>query len=1547
MSLSSKRGTIVGLIAMLSVLNTANAQTGQAVSIERYPDNTPKSITFAPGLKMVDAPRILEQYLGVTPSDHVAFKLKHETNSKAGMTTRRYSEYYKDIKVEFGEVTVSGKEGGVTFLTSNYYHPAYDPAATPVVTETAARNKALQTVGATKYKWEMPEEEVHIKEIYHKPDTSYFPHGSLVWVEDHMSNTNDRTLHLAYKFDIYAHEPLSRQDIYIDAVTGQLLLTNNRIKHVAATGASRYSGTIPFVTEYTGSTYRLYDATRGSGVHTMNMNNGTSYGAATEITSATNTWPNVPANNIALDAHWGGEMVYDYWLTQQGRHSWDDLDGILIQYVHYSNNYNNAYWDGTEMTYGDGSGLAAGGFTPLTSIDVTGHEIGHGVCEATANLIYEKESGAMNEGFSDCWGATIEHWADPHEVDAMPKSYWDIGEEISTEPLRSMNAPLLQGQPNTYGGPNWVSVTACTPTSGNDYCGVHTNSGLLNYWYYLLVTGGSGTNAIGNSYVVNGLGWTKSAAILYQTELALISTSVYADARTASINVATTLYGACSPEVQSVTSAWYAVGVGANYVPCTPQIGYTASTVHVNEHSTMTACPATKTITIGIKAYGPVIAGGSPIADVIVSSTSTATLGVDYSLSTMSTTFAPGDVSTHSVTVTFYDNGAVYDSKRIDLALNVTPAGSGATISPIWDTLTIFLDNDDSVPQVGGIIYPNLNAGIPVTSNFTSPFYGTNKRARSQYILYANELAAAGVIPGTPITQLALNVLTKSSTAPFIGFSISMANTAVPDLYSAFVTAGMTTVYTADHTTALGWDAIDFNMGTFTWDGTSNVVVQFCYGMNAATFAANDQVSGIQQGAHTIGDYNVTNGGAGTGCSLGFATGNRVVIRPVMRFKQTINPSKVATTVGDTRVWDVRAGQDVYFYKPADTSLIAEVNGSTFDLGCATATVTQQGNGMVPAVFSAANRSLKEITITPTTGGSLASYNVSIYLTNTELAGVTPSTLLLARTTAPTDATVSPSNTVLLTPTIVTAGNYVAFKGSFTGFGRYFLTDGPLCNPPAATITPAGPTTFCAGGSVDLNANTGAGLSYQWALGGTDIPGATNATYTATVAGNYTVKVMQYTCNATSAPQTVTVNSAFAAPITGPSSVCLGLTAGLSDATPGGVWTSSTPGVATVTAGTVTGMSAGIATISYSVTNPCGTAVAIKVMTVSAPPVVAPITGTLTKCTSDIVTLSDATPGGAWSSTNTTVAAITVGGVVTSSAIGTATINYTVTNGFGCSTAVSAVMNVIGVGAPTVTISASPNDTVCAGESVTYIPTAMYGGTAPTYLWKENGVNVATGPTYTALVPHNGDVIVCTITSNYSCLVTNVASSAPFVMRVLTPVVNTVTVTATSTSVASGAMVTFIASAPNATLFQWFVNGTPVPGATNAVYSTNTLANGEIVTCAATSNNMCATPHVAISGGVTMHVTTGINDMALGSLSLQPNPNNGSFTVRGSLAASGEVNISVINMLGQTVYTKAFEVVDGYINQAISLDNTLASGLYLVKITSGDASRVLHMVLNK
>ena len=1696
------------------------------LSIERNSiDGSPKSITFSRSATWSgdQAQEIFGHYLGMKQGGDIAMRRKYSTTTPAKVTSDRYQEYYKGVRVEYGSFTLAIRNNRVDFITGNYYNFADAPSAAPVLAASAAFGKAIAFVGAEKYKWQDAGEEAFISARYHK-DTTYKPAGELVWVEDYISNADDRRMHLAWMFDIYAQKPVSRQQVFVDATTGKILFSNSLLKHTAASGHSMYSGVIPFVTAHVGTSYWMYDSTRGDGVHTMNMHNGTDYSAATEFTSAANTWPSSTADTQALDAHWGAEMVYDYWLSQQGRHSWDDLNGILTQYVHYENGLDNANWDGAEMNYGDGTGIAAGGFSPLTSLDVTGHEIGHGVCQATANLIYEKESGAMNEGFSDCWGATIENWANPHEVDAVPKQPWKIGEEIGAGPLRSMDTPKLQTQPDTYGGTYWYAITGCTPGGGNDECGVHTNSGVLNHWYYLVTMGGTGTNDIGSSFTVNPIGWSEAANILYQTELVLASNATYADCRTATINVATTLYGACSAEVQSVTSAWYAVGVGANFVPCTAQLGYETPLLHVSEKASVTTCPASKTVSIGIKPAGPAITGGNPTVTIAVDPASTAIAGVNYTITPSSTTFTAGDMSTHYVTLTIFDNGAVNDNKMLKLGLTLAPAGSSATLSPTADSMTIYLDNDDSAALTGGNEYHTLNIGTAVTSNLTSAFYASNRRARSQFILSASEMTAAGVRPGVPISQIGFFVTTKSSTVPFANYTISMANTTAADVSTAFVTAGLVQVYTGNHTTNTGLDTLDFNTATFTWDGTSNVMVQACFGQNTAAAAANDQMMGISPGSALICDHNSTNTGTGTGCTLGYSTGGQSNARPVMRFRQAVPPARIATVLGQNHTWDVHAGQEVYFYNTADTSLVATLKNETNDLGCVSATIAAAGTGFTPAVFSAVNRSKKEIVITPAINGSSTTYDVIIYLTNTELGGVDPSTLFLLKTDEPTDATINSTNSVLLTPTLITGTNYVGFKGTFTGFSRFFLTDGPLCNTPPATITAAGSTTFCLGSNVVLNANTGTGLTYQWQVGGGSISGATSSSYTATAGGTYNVIVYRGACDSVSLPVTITVDSAHAEPITGTAAICDGQTVTLADATTGGVWSSSNPAVASVgTAGNVTGNAGGMAIIFYSVTNICGTAVATLSVTVSTPAVVAPMTGApVIICPGHTATLADATTGGTWSSSNTSVATVGTSGIATGVGAGTAVISYNVTNVSGCITSVTGTVTVsagpvatitplgpvafctggtvvlqgtAGAGytyqwqvggsdipgatssaytasasgdytviihnaagctdtspaitvtvdasiiivpsisitaspgtilcsapvpvtftanpvnggsaplfqwavngspvstattytytpsngdivtitmtsnapcatpavvaasdtmiisplvAPSVSITASPNDTVCAGELVTFAAVPVNGGTDPSYLWTENGTNVATGPYY-LYTPSDGDILVVTMTSNYPCLSSTVAVSTPFAIHVEVPTVNVVNVTVSGTSITAGQTDTFVASSAHggtSPAYQWYINGMPVAGATNATYITDSLQNGQIVTCAITSSELCAAPHTAMSGGVTVMVTTGVNGVTEGDVFLLlPNPNKGTFTLRGSLAATdNKVQIAVTNMLGQQIFAQQVAGQNGEVNAHIAVPETVASGMYLVTVTSGEYHQVFHMVVDK
>ncbi|WP_202702613.1 M4 family metallopeptidase [Flavobacterium sp. UGB4466] len=575
--------------------------TDKRVSQKNVSENgQPSLITFSDKstYRGTDYNTVFKEQLGL--KDNQSFsKIKIESD-REGFTHEKFQLYEQGIKVEFANYTLHSKDGKLVSMNGEFY-ALQNVKTTPKLSNKAAFDRAVAYTGAKQYLWENLQDAAAMN--YEKPK------GELVLLpamEEQGETRKSDKVRLAYKFDIYATNPVSRGDLYIDAETGKVLFYNATIKHlgeyshgnkvktakaihqkedatakkafVAANAATRYSGTQVIQTTLSGASYILADATRGLGINTYNMKKGTSYTAAVNFTDADNNWTAAEYNNAnkdngALDAHWGAEKTYDYWSTVHGRNSFDNAGAIIKSYVHYSNAYDNAYWNGSVMTYGDGSGTY---FDILTAIDVAGHEIGHAVCTYTANLAYQKESGAMNEAFSDIWGACIEYAAAP------TKSIWLIGEDIERRSghlsLRSMSDPNSEGQPDTYGGTYWINPN-CTPTSSNDYCGVHTNSGVLNHWFYILSVGKSGTNDIGNAYNVTGITIDKAAKIAYRLEsVYLTANSTFANARTSGIQSAIDLYGAGSPEVIATTNAFYAVGVGAAYVDSNDTTAPTAPT---------------------------------------------------------------------------------------------------------------------------------------------------------------------------------------------------------------------------------------------------------------------------------------------------------------------------------------------------------------------------------------------------------------------------------------------------------------------------------------------------------------------------------------------------------------------------------------------------------------------------------------------------------------------------------------------------------------------------------------------------------------------------------------------------------------------------------------------------------------------------------------------------------------------------------------------------------------------------------------------------------
>lgn len=514
--------------------------------------------------------------------------------------TEKYQSYYNGIKVEHSNYNVQYKNGVISSMNGEVYDVFAD--TTPKISESQAFQNAISRVAAKKYMWEKGYE----TEDYSKPK------GELVILPVQQANLTYKFI-LSYKFDIFAAEPMSRDYIYISAVDGKVLATDAIMKHSLeekskelidynvfsdkerdenlrntlktlelGNADTRYSGTKAIETSKIGSNFVLFDKTRGNGVRTYNSKK-TQNLVNNDFTDADNNWTaaefdNENFDNAALDAHWGVAKTYDYFKEMFNRNSYDDKGTLLKSYVHYGDSYENASWNGSSMVYGDGASY----FKPLTAFDVTAHELGHGVCQATAGLAYQRESGALNEGFSDIWGAAVENKYAPE------KENWLIGEDIAkTTPkfLRSMSNPKAAGQPDTYRGSNWKAATVeegcVTPgRDTNDYCGVHTNSGVLNHWYYILVMGKAGTNDIGKSYNVTGIGFDKASKIAYRLESNyLTSSSDFKTTRDYAIKAAADLYGDNSPEVVATQNAFYAVGIGGQF---NPNVDTTAPSIPLN-----------------------------------------------------------------------------------------------------------------------------------------------------------------------------------------------------------------------------------------------------------------------------------------------------------------------------------------------------------------------------------------------------------------------------------------------------------------------------------------------------------------------------------------------------------------------------------------------------------------------------------------------------------------------------------------------------------------------------------------------------------------------------------------------------------------------------------------------------------------------------------------------------------------------------------------------------------------------------------------------------
>ncbi|QGZ39738.1 Zn-dependent metalloprotease [Pseudoduganella flava] len=512
------------------------------------------------------------------------------------------------------------------------------------------------------------------------------------------------------------------RDTIVNAHTGAVIAEWDALQSVVGSGKSQYNGTVPINTTLVGSTYQMLDSTRGVGgkyggmaITNANHSPESNPNPGTIYTNSTNTWgdgqqyinggstTNANGQTAAVNALWGLMNTYDAMKNVLG---WQSLDGNNTSTyiaVHVDNQYDNAFFEpGCKCMYiGDGGTS----FYNLGSIDVIGHEMHHGVTDATSNLTYSGESGGLNESSSDIGGEMTEAYAragGTGSVIPATGNDWVMGREISRSgsPLRYMYKPSKDGQ-----SPNAWSTSLKN-------LNVHYSSGPNNRMFYFL-SQGSNSSSSSDYYsqylnqqplAMTGIGNDKAFRIWFRANTQKFTSSTnYADARNKMVTAAEELYGVGSKEATAVKRAYAAINVGTD-VPETA--GGTALSITTQPASITVAPGGTATFTVGASG------GTSPYS---------------YKWYKNGSLISGATSATYSFAAQSTDNGAVFKATVTDSASSPVTVTSGNA------TLTVSTTGGGSTERVTNGGFESGTTGWAGTTGVIGMFTGQTAYEGTRY----------------------------------------------------------------------------------------------------------------------------------------------------------------------------------------------------------------------------------------------------------------------------------------------------------------------------------------------------------------------------------------------------------------------------------------------------------------------------------------------------------------------------------------------------------------------------------------------------------------------------------------------------------------------------------------------------------------------------------------------------------------------------------------------------------------------------------------------